>query len=100
MKKMKKVRPFPIREYEALGILAESDATAAEIQAEAKLPEGGRHAARALERLRAFGHVRRQVVPREGVGRREYQYGITKKGAKRLEWMEEHKPVTHDKPTS
>lgn len=100
MKTTKKPRPFPIREYEALVRLVESDATAAEIQADVSLPRGGRHAARALERLRAFGHVRRQIVPREGVGRREYQYGITKKGAKRLEWMEEHKPVTHDKPTS
>ena len=99
----KNPRPFPVREYDALRVLGGAGsaagkmsggkpaepggATAADIQSATGLPAGGRHAARALERLRAFGHVRRKAIPREGVGRREYEYTLTKKGKKRLEWM-------------
>ena len=87
-------RPFPIREYDALGVLAEADATAAKIQAATHLPAGGRHASRALERLRAFGHVSRHASERNGPGRPEYVYSLTCKGAKRLEWLDSHKYVS------
>jgi predicted transcriptional regulator len=100
MTKQVKSKPFPIREYEALGILAEADATAIEIQSGMNQPAGGRHSFRALERLRAFGHVSRKAPKKEGPGRREYVYSITKKGAKRLEWLGANRDVRYLPPRS
>ena len=92
MSKAKKQRPFPHREYEVLQILnSQGMRSVLDIQAElvGADPEG-RHAFRALERLRAFGHVARKKTHSGERGRPEFQYRITTKGEDRLVWMADH----------
>lgn len=89
---MKRKKPFPEREYQALNMLSKATETmtALELQAAAGLNLARRNMARALERLRAFGHVAAELPKERPSGRPPWGYWITKKGKKRLKWLSEH----------